>query len=254
MATIENQPIKTKREELKELMRTMYPDRAFGPTNGVDGEGGEGGEELESAILETLDELVRTRDEGRAKNAALNKLLFGDPRAAEFVNLWVETGDPFSAIATIFGDEVDLKSEEGRTKYKNELSAFSAKRESDAKLNQEAEANWNASLEALDSWGNSKNLSEEDKVNIMLRLVGITANGLVNKYEDADFDMAYKANTYDKAVGDARHEGEVTGRNARIDENKRARQAMQAMPPALSGQGMQVKPKPKNDSPWAGIK
>lgn len=238
-----------------ERMRSMYPDRNFDSMSGEGGEGGDGGEALDSAILEAIDELVRTRDEGRAKNAALNKLLFSDPRASEFVNLWVETGDPFSAIATIFGDEVDLKSEEGRTRYKNELDAFNARREADNKLNQEAEANWNASLDALDAWGNAKNLSDEEKVNIMLCLVGITANGTVNKYDEDAFEMAYRSNMFDKAVSDARHEGEVTGRNARIDENKRARRSMQVMPPSLSGQGMQMRQKPdESNNPWAGIK
>ena len=253
MAKTENQALESASMRLKKKMQDKYSDRNYDAAAGEDGVSGE--ELLAESILQTLEEYEGSMNESRTKNQALNDLFFGDPRAAEFVHKWIQSQDPRAALVETFGDELsELATEEGRGKFSDNLKSWRDRKSESDKLNAESEENWNNSLEALEAWGNEKGLDNDKKVAVMLRLVGIAANGLMNKYEPADFDMAWKEMNYDNDISNARREGEVTGRNARIDENKKRRQEMAGMPPALNGQGGQMNRKPKEKSIWADIK
>ena len=98
----------------------------------------------------------------------------------------------------------------------------------------------------------------EQKRDVMLRLLAITFNGMENKYNAEDFDLAYNAINHDTDVAAARAEGEVAGRNEKIAAARRDRNASVAMPPApIGSQGGRARERniaPKADSPWAGIK
>ena len=83
METTENQPIKTRREQIAERMQSLYPDRDF--TNG-NSETGESGEDLlEQAILDAMTQYDNSQSEFKTKNERMNELFFGDPRSAEFI-------------------------------------------------------------------------------------------------------------------------------------------------------------------------
>ena len=255
MANIDTQSVKSSREQLRDRMASMYPDRNFSGEMGENGESG--ADDLDQAILEKLDELSSNQDTYTAKNKALSDLFYGDPLSAEFVQKWIETGDPRTALVETFGDDLkDLASEEGRSQFPEALKSWRDRRAENDSLNAEAEANWSKSLEDLESWGNEKGLTNEQKVNVMIRLVGVAANGIVNKYEPADFEMAWKEMNYDTDMNNARQEGEVAGRNAKIDENRKRRQAAGMMPPTLNGQGAHVEERKPvaPQSVWSQIK
>lgn len=251
MQKIENQNDKPRREQLLERMQGMYPDRSFAVENGVDGEFSQ--DALEQALMDALDEYANYQ----GKNKELHSLLMGDPRSVAFVTKWMESGDPRAALVEVFGDDLsELATEEGRSKFSDNLKSWRDRRAEDDRLDQEAAANLEETYNALDSWRQEKGLSEEEAVEVFMRLSAVAMGGLMNKYTIDDFDMAYKAMRYDNAISDARREGEVAGRNAKIEENKMRRKAMGSMPPSLSGQGVKVeerKPK-KPESIWSGVK
>lgn len=255
MPETENQeltPVPSARERLIERMQQKYPDRNF---SGVAGENGEtGGDILEQSVMDALQELEDQRDEYNTKNNALAELMFNDPSAAQFIHRWVATGDPRTALVETFGDELsDLATEEGRSRFSEGLTAWREKKAQNDQLNAEADANWNTTLESLNSWGDEKGLTEDEKVKIILRLVGIAANGLMNKYEPADFEMVLKEQRYDAAIETAKNEGIIEGKNAKIAEAKAARQSVGAMPPSLNGQGGKPRREPEERSVFAGI-
>lgn len=242
MAKTENQPVKSSRERIIEKLKAIYPDKDYSSLSGGTGESGvmgENGEDiLDETIYQTLEDLSARNEESRAKNSALSDLFYSDPRASEFIQKWLQSGDPRAALVSTFGDDLsELSTEEGRGKFSTDLASWREKKAENDKLSEEADANWSKSLEDLESWGNEKGLTNDQKVAVMLRLVGITANGLMNKYEPEDFNMAYKEMNFDAAVADARREGEVNGRNAKISETRKRRQEAETMPPSLNGQG-----------------
>ena len=239
MAKTENQSVTNYRDQLMSRARQRFPDRNF---DGMDGQDGQDGQALAQALMEMLDE-----SDGKIKgyvdeNNKMLDLFLSDPSSAEFVNRWAETGDPRMALVEVFGDDLaELSSEEGRGKFKEGLASWRKRKNDNDNLNKEAETNWNKSLEDLEAWGNENGLSQEQKVAVLMKLVQITADGLMNKYSAEDFGMALKVMNFDSAVSNARMEGEVAGRNARIREAKRGRANNEALPPSVTGgQGMRI--------------
>lgn len=251
MPETEIQNVTNYRDELLSKVRSKYPDRSF------DGQDGQDGQALEQAIYEMLNDVEGQLNEVNTKNDEMLRLFIDSPEAAEFVNEWAKTGDPRSALISTFGDDLaDLATEEGRGKFSESLSSWREKKAENEKLNAEADANWDQSLADLEQWGNEHGLDDSQKAQVMVRLVTVAANGMMNKYGPADFDMAVKEMNFDTAVADARHEGEVAGRNAKIKEQRRARHNNMMNPPSINGgQGMRVAEQrpaePK--SVWSGL-
>ena len=254
MAKSDKTPKPSARESLLSRARERYPDRTFAD---IGAEPAEGTADLDEAINDMLTDFSTKQAAYDENNGKLRDLLISDPSAAEFVQKWVETGDPRTALVETFGDDLGM-SEEGQAKFKDQLSGWRERKSANDALEAEAESNWQASLQALEDWGNGKNLSLEQKRDVMLRLLAITFNGMENKYSAEDFDLALNAINHDTDVAAARQEGEVAGRNERIAAARRERTAAASMPPAPTGRqgGAMAEPKPATgpSSPWAGIK
>lgn len=249
----ENQTQTTSRDRLLAKASEWYPDRRFRGQIGPDGQDGQ--DELADAVEEKLNELL----DGQARNEEMNKklvdLLDSDPRAANIFMGWLETGDPIAAMVEEFGDDLKNIGEDG---YQEQYASWRRRREENDKLNEEADANLQQTYELLNTWGDAKGLSLEQKRDVFLRLTAIAYNGMLNKYDESDFDLALKALNYDTDVASARQEGEVAGRNARIAARRHERSSASAMPPTRSGgQGMGVSertPQPEEDeNVWSNI-
>ena len=241
------------RDRLMSLASERYPDRHWKGQIGQDGQDGQ--DELEDAIYEMISDYSTRQAAYDENNGKLRDLLMSDPDCAELMQRWVETGDVRVALVEKFGDELGM-SDEAKTRFKDNLESWRSRKEENDRLVAESDANWNASLEALNSWGDGKGLSMEQKADVMGRLLAITFNGMENKYGADDFELALKALNYDNDVENAREEGMVAGANAKINTVKRGRAAAANMPPASTGgQGMRGRePQPaKPKSVWDGI-
>jgi len=244
----------TSRQKMLDRARERFPERTFAD---LGAEPQEGVADLDDAIDEMLEDLTTKQATYDENNNRLANLLVTDPSAAEFIQRWVENGDPRTALVETFGEELGI-AEEKAAEFENQLQGWRDRKAANDALEAQAEANWNESLNTLDEWGNAKGLSLEQKRDVMLRLLAITFNGMENKYGVEDYDMAYNAINYDKDVAEARAAGEVAGRNEKISAARRERAAASALPPATAGgQGARtVERKPKNESenPFAGIR
>lgn len=251
MASSENNKKPSARENLLSRARERYPDRSFAD---IGAEPAEGVADLDEAIDEMLTDYATRQNTYDKNNTRLSALLMNDPSSAEFLQKWVETGDPRTALVETFGDELGM-SEEGQVKFKDQLSGWRERKSANEALEAEAETNWQNSLSALEEWGNGKGLSLEQKRDVMLRLLAITFNGMENKYSVEDFDLAFNAINHDSDVATARQEGEIAGRNAKIAAARRDRNAASAMPPAPTGRqgGAMAESKPKKKSFWGQV-
>lgn len=234
MAKSEKTQKASARENLLSRARERFPDRTFAD---LGTEPAEGVADLDEAIDEMLTDFSTRQKTYDENNRRLSELMISDPSAAEFVQRWVETGDPRTALVDTFGDELGM-SEEGQSKFKDQLTSWRERKSANDALESEAENNWQNSLAALKEWGDTKGLTLEKQRDVMLRLLSITFNGMENKYGPEDFDMAYNAINHDNDVAAARAEGEVTGRNEKIAATRRARTvAANNMPPSAGRQG-----------------
>lgn len=242
------------RQRLLDRARERFPERTF---SDIGAEPQEGVADLDDSVNEMLEDYANRQAEYDANNDKLKKLLVSDPASAEFIQKWVETGDPRTALVEIFGEELGI-AEEAAANFKNELEGWRERRAANEALEAEAEANWQKSLADLLAWGTERQLSEDQMRDIMLRLLAVTFNGMANKYGPDDFEMALHSMNYDTDVAAARAAGEVAGRNERIVAERRDRMVANAMPPAggaaQGGRAVERQPKPVNTSPFAGIK
>lgn len=253
MPNADTQNVTTSRDRLMSLASERYPDRKWRGQIGQDGQ--EGTDELDDAIEEIITGYSTKQAAYDENNGKLRDLLLSDPDCAELMQKWIETGDVRVALVEKFGDELGM-SDEAKEKFKGNLETWRTNKAENDRLAQEGQANWDESLKALDSWGDEKGLSMEQKRDVMLRLLAITFNGMENKYGAEDFDLALKAINYDTDVDNARQEGLVEGKNAKIATVKRGKAAASNMPPTSSGgQGMRGKePQPvKEKDIWEGI-
>ena len=252
MAKSEKTKKASARENLLSRARERFPDRTFAD---LGTEPAEGVADLDEAIDEMLTDFSTRQKTYDENNRRLAELMISDPSAAEFVQRWLDTGDPRTALVETFGDELGM-SEEGQSKFKDQLTGWRERKSANDALEAEAENNWQNSLAALKEWGDAKGLTLEQQRDVMLRLLSITFNGMENKYGPEDFDMAYNAINHDSDVAAARAEGEVTGRNEKIAATRRARTvAANNMPPSAGRQGgsMGEPQPPKRKSFWGEV-
>lgn len=243
------------RQRMLDRARERFPDRTFADLDATEPQ--EGVADLDDAIDEMLEDFSSRQAVYDENDNKLKNLLVSDPSSAEFIQRWVETGDPRTALVETFGDELGM-SEESAAGFRDQLEGWRSRKAENDALNAEAEANWQSSLSALEEWGNAKGLSMEQKRDVMVRLLAIVTGGIVNKYTPEDFDLAYNAINHDNDVAEARAAGEVAGRNQRIEAARRTRATADALPPASAGgQGARTRerrPAPTSDNPFAGIK
>lgn len=224
----------TPREQMLARAGKRYPDRRFAGQVGEDGV--EGTDDLEQAILDMLSEDEQTIINYQDKSQTLSRMLREDPQVGEFVSLWVETGDPRGALVQTFGDDLEgISTEEGRAQFQQQLTDWRARRDDARRIEEERENKWQTSLNALDAWGDENGLDNEQKAQIMARLLDVAAGGLMNEFDVEDFEFARKAINYDADVAAAREEGVVAGRNEKIAAQRLERGTASAMAPALAG-------------------
>jgi len=249
-----NQKDRDFRGELLSRVKAKYPDRQFDEQMA---QGGQGGQALEQAIMEMLDEGAGALEEMNSKNAQITKLFFDDPHAGDFIMEWMKTGDPRGALVRVFGDDLSsLATEEGRAAFGDQLSDYRSRKAQSAAMDEEASANWEESMNALEQFRTQHSLSEAQALEILIRLQKIASGALMNKYEPEDFALVLKEMNYDKDVTNARNEGLVAGRNEAIEARRAKRGVSEQMPASIGGRGMRsAEPQPKKPgSVWEGIK
>lgn len=257
MAKPDNKQVKTARERLLERAQGRFPDRQFVRPEGQEGQDGQLAD-LDEAINEMMDADASQIAENAEVNKKLAQLLYNDPKAATFLNVWIETGDPRPGLIEAFGDEMaEVATEEGRKQFMKNWDNYRERVSESKKLDEEQETNWNNFLELLDKWGNEHNLSNDEKAAVAVRLIDIKQKGNVNMYDEDDFNTVWRGTHYEEDVNAARNEGLVAGRNERIEASRRTRGTAEngTMPSINGGRGGSMpKPEPpKPYNPWDEI-
>lgn len=233
------------RSRLVERYATRYPDEDFTKD-----------EVLGAKIADELDEFDRRVKDYDDKNARMAALFTSDPRSAAFLNAWAAGGDPLVFLMETFGDDFRnaLESEEGRKAFIDSHNKWLERQAEDRKAREEQEKNFRKSLDDLETFRVSHNLSEQDAVDVFMKVHQIGANVIDGIYAPEDYEMAYRAMNYEKDVNQAKTEGEIAGRNAKIDERLRREDDMDALPPSVDGNGSHVPPsgnmKKSDYDPW----
>lgn len=235
--------VKSGRDSFRERFGKKYPDV------NMDDE-----EAYYGALNGELDRMERSD----AAQRELGEVLGRDPRSAGFLMVLKNGGNPMEYLIEQYGDDFrDALNDEVKAK---ELAAAFAKhaekRAESENMRAQADANMQKMVDELDAAQKDGSFSDEDATKAFEYLYadgGLMDRILINDINKNDWMMLMKAENYDRMKAEgvqnaetARAEGEVAGRNANIDMQKRKRTKAQNMPTNVPSNGS-VRQTPKKD-------
>lgn len=240
---VEVTPAKSGRDTFRERFSSRYPevniddeDAYYGALNGE---------------FDRFDATDKAQKE-------LGEILAKDPRSAGLLMSMKNGQNPMEYLIESYGEDFReaLNDEEKAKEFASAFAKNMEKRAEADKLKAQAEANMQTMIDALDAAQADGSFSDDDAAKAFEYLyadAGLLDRILVNDIKKEDWMMLMKAAKYDDMIKEneakvveAREEGEVAGRNANIDIQKRKKSQVKAMPGNVPSNGS-VKAAPKKD-------
>lgn len=208
----ENTEVKSNRDRYTERLKTKYPDKEFADDEALFGQ-----------INDDYDSYDSELSGYREREKALSDLFASNPRSAAFLIDWRNGEDPIVGLIRKFGDDFkaaleDPEKAEALAAANKEYAERIAKEE---EYENEYQKNIGETLTTLDQMQKEEGLTDDDIDNAMEFLIGIMKDGLLGKFSRESISMALKALKHDADVETADREGEVRGRNTKIEERLR---------------------------------
>lgn len=214
MAQANNEEVKTKRDMMIERLKGRYPDKEFNDDEAIYGQ-----------LSDDYDDLDKELSGYKEREQKLTDMFSADPKSAHFMMNWKNGADPVVELIRQFGTAIkDALDDPERLEAIAEANKEYLERVAQEKeLEEEYQDNLAESLKMLEAYQQEHGMSDEDVDKAMELLVVIVKDGIKGKFSPESVDMAVKAIDYDMDVEDARAEGEIAGKNAKIDEKLRSR-------------------------------
>lgn len=222
----ENQPKKSRKESVQNRMKKKYPDRNF---------------EDEEELFGQIDDDFAANEEEigkyRQREESLTNVLSGNPMAAQFVTALAKGESPWAGVIEHIGIDgwTELINDPSKQEELAEANRKYVERVAkEKKLEEEYKANFAESMKMLEQMQQERGLSDENidaAMDLIMKMVG---EAILGKFTPETVDMALKALNHDADAEAARTEGEVAGRNAKIEERVRKPQAGDGLP-AMAG-------------------
>ena len=214
MAEIEN--VKSKRELLNERMKGKYPDMDFSDD-----------EVLAGRINDDYDDYESQLSGYRDNEKKITDLFNADPRSASFMIGWSEGADPAVELVRQFGTDIkeaidDPERQEAIAAANKEYLERVAK---EKELEETYQANLAESLKNIDELQAKHGLTDEQVDEAMALVLQIANDAVVGKFTPETIEMAMKAINHDVDVDEAALEGEIRGKNTKIEETLKRNEA-----------------------------
>lgn len=163
----------------------------------------------------------------RENEDKLSSFMSQDPRSAAFLASWHDGGDPVIALIREYGTDImealdDPDRQEEIAAANKEYLDRVAKEKG---LDEEYQANLQASLQTLDDLQAQNGWTDEQIDQAVQNTLGIVNDVVMGKFTPETIQMVMNAQNYEADVANAAQEGEVRGRNAKIEERLRKRGA-----------------------------
>lgn len=216
MAKDDNQAVKSKRESMSERLAAKYPDMDFADD-----------EVMFGRISDDYDDYDSQLDGYKEREGKLAAMFSSDPRSAHFLTSWAEGGDPVVEFMRKFGPDIKERLED--PEWQEELAAankdFVERVAQEKELEEMYQKNIEESKNVMAEFQEENGLTDDQLDEVMDFLNRIYTDALVGKYDKESMEMALDAINYDMDVEEAGAEGEVRGKNAKINEQLRTRKA-----------------------------
>lgn len=236
-ATVGGNPPKSRKELVRERLSVKYPD------DNLDDE-----ETMYGRIDDDYKKYEEDLNAYKGDADKLNEMLSSDPRSAVFLSSWSKGGDPAIELIRMYGDDIkDALDDPDKLEEIAKANSDFVKRVSEEKqFEEQYQQNLQESLNMIDKYQAEKGLSDEQIDELMSYLVGIMKDGVMGIFKPESLDLAMKAKNYDADMSMAQQEGEIRGRNAKIEEKLKKPSGMGDGLPNLGGKNMSVSANKRN--------
>lgn len=241
MESTENQKVLSSREKMRNRYAERYPDRDFNAENEQNA--------IDDLAWEDIEGMESRLGEYEKHGKSLNDVFASNPKAARMFMHMAGGGNPIQYFIENFGDEfIDaMNSEEGKQAFLDSHEKWLKKVSDNKKLDEERDANFVESIKTWQAFRDEKGLSNEEAIEVFKKLNQVGEEMVMGIYTPESFLMAYNAMNYDKDVQTARTEGEVSGKNAKVEEKLRKGKRPESMPPSLAGGASEPVQRPSAD-------
>lgn len=226
----DNKPVASRKQKVFDRLKGKRPDLNF---------------DDEEALYGAIDDDYAESDEYRKRQDESNKRvtdwLDADERNASMITGLMNGEDLLSVLIEEYGpdDLIDaLNDPANLERIAEKKKKWQEKVDKNKKMDAEAEANLDESIDNLNEVLEEMGMSEDDGNEAFKLWCQVFQDGCVDKITPDTWRLFLKGISYDTDVDDAATQGEVRGRNAKIKDLK-GKTALQndSMPPALAGQG-----------------
>lgn len=216
MEKTDNNPVKTKRELALERMKGKYPDMDF-----------ENEDVFFGRINDDYDDYDRQLAEYKERESTFSNMFTADPRSAAFMMSWRNGEDPTIGLIRQFGTEIKdaIDDPERQEEIAAANKEFVERVAKEKEYEESYQANLAASLSYLEELQAKSGMSDDEIDKVMEFIVTIVRDGVMGKFAPETIEMARKALNHDADVAQANHEGQVKGRNEKIEEKLRKKKS-----------------------------
>lgn len=221
MESAKNQPVKTKRDIALERMTAKHPDMDFSDK-----------ELFHNQVVEDYvdgeDRIAKYEEDERA----LSDMILADPRAAQILVDMRNGKDVATSLVRMFGSEIkDAIDDPERLEEMAEAQKEYMDRVTKEKEYEDMyKSNLEQTLTNIEAVQKELGLTDDQVDEAMAFLQSIISDGVLGKFSPESIKMAWKALSHDADVAQAAHEGEVKGRNTKIEEKLRKEKKGDGMP------------------------
>lgn len=208
----ENQEIKSKRDLLTERLKARYPDKAY-----------DDDEALYGQIYDDYDDYDERLGKYEEEEKKFADMFAADARSADLL-MEMKEGKPLVvALVEKYGPDFveELKDPEKQQEIAEASKRFAERIAEEKDYEEQYTRNIEESRALLDRMQDEEGLSVEETDAAFAFLMGVIKDGMLGKFSPETIHMALHAVNHDKDVEEASTEGEIRGRNAKIDEKLR---------------------------------
>jgi DNA-directed RNA polymerase subunit N (RpoN/RPB10) len=208
----DNQQTKSNRDRLLERMKGKYPDKSFDDDEALSGQ-----------INDDYDDYDRRISEGQEREKAFSDLFTSNPKSARLMTDWKDGVDPAVNLVRLYG--TDIKEAIDDPDKQEEIAAANKEYMERVAKEKDYEAEYQKNLAELPSVlqaAQQKFNASDDEIDKAMELIMQQAkSAMLGKFEESTIESALKSIRHDGDVETAGSEGEVRGRNTRIEQTLR---------------------------------
>lgn len=216
MAEIDNQQNKSKRDLLNERLKGKYPDKDFTDD-----------EAFYSQVSDDYDSYDKELGEYKGREKSVSDLYARDPRSAAFMTDWAAGEDPVIGMVRRFGDDFKaaLEDPEKLDALAKASKKYYERITKSQELEDEYQKNFPETVARFDKAVSDGKITDDKVDDVFEWIRQIIDDGIKGIISDETIDLAIKALNYDSAVAEAEENGEVRGRNTKIKEKLKKKEA-----------------------------